>query len=67
MSSLGASIDCSGQAAAAISADASLGTGFYLALPAVVLTWLAQLLVAVHAATLEAEREAQRAAGKSAA
>jgi len=42
-------------ASAAIEARATVGTGVWIAIPAIIFTWIAQVLTAVHAATCEAQ------------
>lgn len=39
-----------------INSSAGLGTAIYVAVPAILLTWIAQILTAVHAATCEAHQ-----------
>ena len=43
-------------ASQAIRSSAGLGTAIYVAVPAILLTWIAQILTAVHAATCEAHQ-----------
>ena len=53
IASVSEDVSCTQQASSAIRAEATLGSGFFLAIPAVVLTWGAQVITAVHAATAE--------------
>ena len=54
VSTIADGVGCGQQASSGVvKAEASLGTGFFLAIPAVILTWGAQVITAVHAATAE--------------